>query len=103
MRVFLIGVLIGALCTGCSTTTPQGASILLVNDRAAVAGCAPLGQLQSQSWWGGAAATGIAYNDAMASLKNEAATRGATHILLINTSNTVGGTNMIGDGYRCGS
>ena len=85
----------------CSTTNAVSEAIVLVNEGAAVANCTPLGQMQSGSGWGGWAATGVGYNDAMASLKNQAAGRGATHILLINTSNTMGGTNMIGDAYRC--
>jgi hypothetical protein len=60
-----------------------------------------LGQIQAQSLWGGFGATGVAYNDALTSLKNQASVRGATHILIINSSRTMGGTNIIGDTYRC--
>lgn len=88
-------------CGSCSTTNVVSQNIILASDRAALARCTSVGQIQSQSLWGGIAATGVAYNDAMASLKNQAAERGATHILLVSVSNTVGGTNMIGDAYRC--
>jgi uncharacterized protein DUF4156 len=85
----------------CATTNPTSDKVTLASDRTQVASCEPLGQMQSQSFWGGTAATGIAYNDALASLKNQASEKGGTHILLINSSNTVGGTNMIGDAFRC--
>jgi hypothetical protein len=79
----------------------DGAAILLVREQAAVAGCRHLEQIQSKSMWGGFAATGLAYNRAMSSLKGKAAALGATHILIVDISNTVGGTNMIGDAYSC--
>lgn len=90
------------LCA-CATATPQGSSIVIVAERQALgAQCQSLGQMQAQSGWGGLAATGAGYNDALNDLKNQAAARGGTHLLMINSSNTVGGTNMIGDAYRCG-
>ncbi len=89
------------LLSGCATTNTTSQSVAIVSDRISFAKCESMGQIHSQSFWGGFAATGIAYNDAMASLKNEAASRGATHIALVNVSNTMGGTNMIADSYRC--
>ena len=94
-------ILSAAALAGCSTTTPVSQNVVLVSEQAAVERCASLGQIQAQSWWGGVAATGIAYNDALASMKNQTAERGGTHLLMINSSNTLGGTNMIGDAYRC--
>ncbi len=87
----------------CSMATTTGSTVQIASERSAVAGCAPLGQIQSSSYWGGVAATGLAYNEAMNDLKNKTAERGGTHVVLVNSSNTVGGTNMIGDVYRCGT
>lgn len=88
--------------SGCAAATQQASTVALVSERAAIAQCQPLGQIQSQSYWGGFAATGMAYNDAMNGLKNQAASRGGTHLMMVNSSNTMGGTNMIADAYRCG-
>jgi hypothetical protein len=98
-RLFATGLVL--ICGACSTSNPQAEAIPLVNERIAVAGCAALGQLQAQSAWGGLAMTGTGFNNALADLKHQAATLGATHVLMVNSSNTVGGTNMIGDAYRC--
>jgi hypothetical protein len=76
-------------------------AIRLVNERAGVEGCQFLEQLHSKSHWGGFGMTGVAYNNAMKALKKKAAKLGATHVLLVNGSNSMGGTNMIGDAYRC--
>ena len=86
---------------GSAAAEDAGKNIMLANERSAVEGCRFLEQLQSKSLWGGFAATGLAYNKAMSALKRKAATLNATHIVLINSSNTVGGTNMIGDAYSC--
>lgn len=96
-----VAVLVAVATLTADVAVADGKSITLVNERSAVEHCHRLDQLQSKSYWGGFAATGLAYNRAMASLKKQAADRGATHILIISISNTVGGTNMIGDAYAC--
>ena len=101
MRVAALTLALALAAGGSAAAEDTGKSILLANERSAVEGCRFLEQLQSKSLWGGFAATGLAYNNAMAALKRKAAALNATHVLLINTSNTVGGTNMIGDAYAC--
>jgi hypothetical protein len=44
----------------------------------------------------GIGASGIAYNNALTELKNEAADRGATHVMLVDTSNS-GMTRTVGE------
>lgn len=97
----ILAVSLAVAMGGCATTNATSESVVLVNDRNTISTCSSLGQIQTQSLWGGFAATGIAYNDAMAALKNQAAERGANRILLVNVSNTLGGTNIVGDAYRC--
>ncbi len=79
----------------------HAAEVELVAERADVAACKRLGQIKAGSGWGGFGATGLGYNRSMASLKRKAAALGGTHILMISSSNTMGGTNMIADAYRC--
>jgi hypothetical protein len=89
------------LLSACNTTTKEAAGVVVVSDRSAVASCRNLGQIYTQSLWGGAGATDIANDNALTELKNEAADRGATHVLLVIPSNSLRATNLIGDGYRC--
>lgn len=101
--MWILAMLGTLLLAGCASAGDKaGSNITIVNDRTAVARCQALGQIQTDSLWGGFAMTGAAYNDAMGKLKAEAARRGGSHVLMVNSSNTMGGTNMIGDAYRCG-
>ena len=95
-------IVISFAFAGCSTITQGTQGIVFASDLAAVASCQMLGQIQAQSLWGGVSATGVAYNDALTSMKNQASVRGATHILINKSSKTMGGTNIIGNAYRCG-
>lgn len=98
----LLATAIAFALAGCVTATSGGAAVVVVSERAAVAQCQNLGQIHSQSLWGGVAATGVAYNNVLSELKNDTAQRGGTHLLLVNLANTLGGSNAIGDAYRCG-
>jgi hypothetical protein len=90
-----------ALLSACSTLSDEGQGVFVVSDASAVASCQKLGQVYSRSLLSGIGISGIAYNNALTELKNEAADRGATHVMLVDTSSSLGMTKMIGDVYRC--
>lgn len=88
--------------SGCATTlTNKGAFVRVTNQPEEVKNCRYLGQITSSSSWGGFAATGLGFESAMNELKNKAAEMGADVLLTQVISNTMGGTRMIGDAYRC--
>lgn len=90
------------LLIGCVNTTRGGARVRVVRDAVLIKGCTFIEQLKGGSSWGGFAATGVAYDNAMNDLKNRAAGLTGDTLLMQSESNSMGGTRMIGDAYRCG-
>lgn len=86
---------------GCTTTGDGQGQVRVVSDTSALAGCQRLQQFTSISLWGGFAMTGAGYQDALASLQRQTISAGGNTLHLVSVSNTMGGTNMIGDAYRC--
>lgn len=72
----------------------------VVRERAAVAGCANLGEVRGKSMLGGALAN-MAYDRALKSLKKQASDLGATHVLLLDVSAGFAGNNMLGTAHSC--
>lgn len=101
VRSWVIWTAIAPALAACATTNPRSESVMLVRERAAVTHCVALGQLNARSMWGGYGGASMAHADSMASLKNQAAERGGTHLLLINAGDGVGGAPMTADAYRC--
>jgi len=90
------------LAAGCATIlTGKGALVRVTNQVDQVKDCKYLGQVTSSSSWGGFAATGIAFDNALNELKNKAAEMGGNVLLTQVISNTMGGTRMLGDAYYC--
>ncbi len=88
--------------SGCATTLSNKGELIRVTNRSEdVKNCEYLGQVSSSSSWGGFAATGVGFESAMNELKNKAADIGANVLLTQVISNTMGGTQMIGDAYYC--
>jgi hypothetical protein len=88
--------------SACATkVSNQGASIRVTNHPEDVKNCNYLGQVTSSSGWGGFAATGVGFESAMNELKNKTAEMGGNTLLTQVVSNTMGGTRMIGDAYKC--
>jgi uncharacterized protein YbjQ (UPF0145 family) len=101
---FGIASLLGALCFISSCATPLtdlGANVRVTNQYQEVSQCKKLVQITSSSNWGGVAATGVGFESAMNQLKNKAAQMGGNAIKTLAISNTMGGTSMIGDVYKC--
>jgi len=96
--IFIVVITLSGCATSLST---KGASIRITSQPEDVKGCEYLGQLTSSSSWGGFAATGLGFESAMNELKNKAAQMGANTLLTQLISNTMGGTRMIGDAYKC--
>jgi Domain of unknown function (DUF4156) len=99
MRYGAIGLF--ALLSACTTLISEAGGVVLVSDGNTLASCQKLGQVHSRSLLSGIGASGIAYNNALTELKNEAADRGASHVMLVDTSSSLRVTKMIGDAYRC--
>lgn len=74
--------------------------IALVNDAASLSACERLSEVKGSSAWGGLV-TNMAYNRALAQLKQRAEKAGGTHVLLLNVSSGPAGSNMLGVAYRC--
>lgn len=89
---------------GCVTTapTPTASTVTLVRETSMVAGCQVLGQIHGNS-----VLTGVAqaqgYENMMTDMKNQAAARGGTHVLLLDVSSGYASNNALGQVYRCGS
>lgn len=90
------------LLAGCATSpTAVATNVTLVKDVNLIVRCQNLGQIHTSSLMGGILQS-QGYDNALTDLKNQAASRGATHILLMNISSGYAGSNMLGDAYRCG-
>lgn len=76
------------------------ANVELVNEASQVSGCERIAEVKGSSAWGGVV-TNMAYNRALAQLKEKAAKAGASHVLLLNVSSGYMGSNMLGVAYRC--
>lgn len=98
MKATLATVLSVCLTGGPAFAADQG--VELVNESSAVAGCERLSEVKGSSAWGGVV-TNMAYNRALAQLKQRAAKAGGTHVLLLNVSSGPMGSNMLGVAYRC--
>lgn len=97
---FILGIVI--LVSSCaSTLSNKGSFVRVTSQSDEIKNCIHLGQVSSASSWGGFAATGVGFESAMNDLKNKAAAMGADSILTQVISNTMGGTRMIGDAYKC--
>lgn len=89
------------LLSGCVVLAPQGSSVRIVKDMEAVRGCKLIGPVESSSNWGGFAATGVAFDNAMNEIRNKTAQAGG-NIALINVfSNTMGGSRIMEDAWAC--
>lgn len=102
-KAFLLFFIFAAIfSSGCATTLSNKGSLVRVTSQAEeVKDCKYLGQVTSSSSWGGFAATGLGFENAMNELKNKAAEMGGNVLLTQVISNTMGGTRMIGDAYYC--
>lgn len=84
-----------------TTLSREAVAVRVVRDVQFIKGCKYIQTVDSSSGWGGFAATGVGYNSAMNELKNNAAQVGANTLLIVVLENSMGGTNMSGDAYRC--
>ncbi len=89
------------LLFGCTSLNNYGVGVRVVSDASIVSECQYIQEVQSSSGWGGFAATGVGYRNAMNELKNTAGEVGGNVILLSTMANTMGGTNMSGSVYKC--
>lgn len=100
MKAFTIAA---AILLAALTPAPAFASdpdVELVNEASSMAGCERLSEVKGSSAWGGLV-TNMAYNRALAQMKQRAEKAGGTHVLLLNVSSGPAGSNMLGVAYRC--
>lgn len=96
-----IPLTIALLLAGCATQpVNQATNVVLTKDTNVVARCQNLGQIHTSSFMGGIMHS-QGYENALVDLKNRAAARGATHVLLMDVSSGYTGSNVLGDAYRC--
>lgn len=94
---------LAAALAGIVWTSPAIAAdtdIALANDASSLSACERLSEVKGSSAWGGIV-TNMAYNRALAQLKQRAAKAGGTHVLLLNVSSAPMGSNMLGVAYKC--
>ncbi len=101
IKIKIVSSIIAIGLFGCVSTTPEGAKVKTTRNSERVEGCDLIDDIESSSNWGGFAATGAAHDNALAELKNKAAEIGGNIILFSNVSNTMGGTRMSGEVYKC--
>lgn len=97
-----IAMTMALLLAGCAAQqSHQAITVVLTKDPNAVARCQSIGQIHSNS-----ILTGVlqsqGYENMLTDLKNRAAARGATHVLLIDVSSSTASIDALGDAYRCG-
>jgi hypothetical protein len=92
---------ISCLLASCVTMSESGSKVQTTNNPARVKGCNFQGDVDSSSNWGGFAGTGLGHDNALKELKNKAGKLGGNIILFSNVSNTMGGTRMSGEVYKC--
>jgi hypothetical protein len=83
-----------------SAALAADSQVELAPDASAVASCQRLGEVRGSSLMGGLLAS-AAYNRALAQMKSRAAKLGATHVVLLNGTSGMGGSNMLGVAYKC--
>ena len=96
-------ILVALTLAGCAATpnpSPNATPVVLTKDPAAVSKCQQVGEVHGNSLLGGIA-TSQGYENALADMKNQAAARGATHVLLMDVSSGHMGSNALGTAYRC--
>lgn len=98
MRSVLLLLLV--MLTGCVTLSEQGSRVRVVSNPDAVKGCKYLAQVTSSSSWGGLA-SGLAFDNAMAELKNKTAQIGGDTAFTSVMLSSWGGTRIVGDAYAC--
>lgn len=96
-----IAMTMALLLAGCAAQpSHQAITVVLTKDPNAVARCQSIGQIHSNS-----ILTGVlqsqGYENMLTDLKNRAAARGATHVLLMDVSSGYASNNALGDAYRC--
>lgn len=88
--------------TGCQTATTASNGVIVTGNPENVRGCKFLGQeIGRQYLIGGVMLMGAAQEDANRRLRNQAAEKGATHLLTTNAQMGMGGASATGDLYRC--
>lgn len=97
---FLVALTV--IFTGCATRlSPTAKTVRVTSQIEIIEKCIYLGQVNASSIWGGYALTGLGFESAMNELKNKVAEMGGNVLLTQIVSNTLGGTRMIGDAYKC--
>lgn len=96
MRAVMIASAMAALAA------PAAAAPDVIVVRDVPADCQHLGEVRSRSWWGGAMSN-VGYSRALSGLKKRAVELGATHLVLVDSSAGMAGSNMLGQAYRCTS
>jgi hypothetical protein len=106
---FLLGwsvpalLLCGVIVTGCSSTATPAASRITETDERGVEQCTFVALVNGSSMLGGAM-QGRARENAKTDALNDAAEKGATHIVWVDVTSTVSnGASAQGRAYRCGT
>ena len=100
MRI-LAALLLALLCCSCASAEPAALNTQLVSDPAIVAQCQMLGEVEGLSLWGGRLGSSLGEKQAMHSLREQAAARGGTHVLVSGTSSPLNATQATGVAYKC--
>jgi len=94
-------VFIALSLSACVSMSPDGTKVAATNNPNRVKDCRFISDVEASSGWGGFAATGLAHDNALKTLKNKAGEMGGDTILFSNVSNTMGSTRMMGEAYKC--
>jgi len=87
----------------CVVLTPEGQKVRVTSDSTVVHECTYLGPIEGRSSWGGYAGQSTGEKNSMAKLQNAAAKTGADTVLLVTSHTGMGGSQQLGEAYRCGS
>jgi hypothetical protein len=76
--------------------------VQVVQARSSVSGCVFIQRVSYESLFGGLAAPALNRAEALSRVVQATANLGGNRILLLDSSATLAGTNVISEAYRCG-
>ncbi len=95
MKRIIVLLMFYFLFASCASTSIESEKVLVTSKPERIEGCKFMGPVESSSIWVDFHANGIAFDNAMHELKNEAKQKGANVVLRSSSSNTMG------DAYQC--
>lgn len=94
MREIILVVVVSL--TSCVSLSTEGENVRITSNPEVVRGCEFLGNIKSDSGWGGSAATGLGTSNTEKALQNRTGEMGGNVIFIVSA-----GVHATGEAYKC--